>query len=95
MSDSPFTPAQREVLVSLGQIIGTIFGAYIHTQNRLAGIEELLKERRIVTDEEIAAAHQRADERWQSGLMIDSFLDKDLYTMLEELRRRLREGELE
>lgn len=43
-----------------------------------------------MTDEEIEAAQQRADERWRSGLMIDSLLDKDLYTLLEELRRRMR-----
>lgn len=93
MSQSPFTPEQAEVLEQLGKVIGQIFGAYIYTQNRLAGLEELLKERQLVTDEEIEGAQQRADERWRSGLMIDSLLDKDLYTLLEELRRRMRQGE--
>jgi hypothetical protein len=70
-------------------VVGQIFGAYIYTQNRLAGLEGLLKERQLVTHEEIEAAQQRADERWRSGLMIDSLLDKDLYTLLEEIRRRM------
>ena len=90
MSESAFSPAQREVLEPLAGVIGKIFGAYIYTQNRLAALEELLKERHILTDEEIEEATQRADERWRSGLMIDALLDQDLDTLLEGLRRRMR-----
>lgn len=89
MSELPFTLEQRAILERLGEVIDKVFGAYIYTQNRLAGLEDLLKERRLVTDEEIADAHRRADERWQSGLMIDSLLDQDLHTLLQELRRRM------
>lgn len=41
MSEAPFTWEQVEILDRLGKLIGQIFGAYIYTQNRLAGLEEL------------------------------------------------------
>jgi hypothetical protein len=88
-----FTPAKQEILGRLGEIVGQIFGAYIYTQNRLAGLEDLLKERRILTDAEIEEANRRADERWKSGLMIDSLLDQDMHTLLEELRQRIKGDE--
>lgn len=90
MSESAFSPAQREVLEPLAGMIGKIFGAFIHTQNRLAALEELLKGREILTEEEIEEATRRADDRWKSGLMIDALLDQDLDRLLEELRRRMR-----
>lgn len=90
MSESAFSPAQREVLEPLAGMIGKIFGAYIYTQNRLAALEELLKERQVLSAEEIEEATERADGRWRSGLMIDALLDQDLDRLLEELRRRMR-----
>ncbi len=59
-----------------------------YTQIRMAALEELLK-RRIVTEDEIEEADRRATERWRNGLMIDSLLDPDLATLLEEMRRRM------
>ncbi len=90
MTESAFSPAQREILEPLAGMIGKIFGAYIYTQNRLAALEELLQERGVLSAEEIEEAAQRADERWRSGLMIDALMDQDLDRLLEELRRRMR-----
>jgi len=90
VTESAFSPAQREILEPLAGMIGKIFGAYIYTQNRLAALEELLQERGVLSAEEIEEAAQRADERWRSGLMIDALMDQDLDRLLEELRRRMR-----
>jgi hypothetical protein len=48
-----------------------------------------IKERGILTEEAIEEANRRAEDRWRSGLMIDSLLDPDLATLLEEMRRRM------
>jgi hypothetical protein len=42
-----------------------------------------------VTADEIEEADRRATDRWRSGVMIDSLLDPDLATLLEEMRRRM------
>jgi len=85
----PFTPEQLDVLEPLAGLIGKVLGASVFIQIRLAALEELLKERRIATAEEIDEADRRATERWKSGMMIESLLDQDLATLLEELRRRM------
>jgi hypothetical protein len=89
MSESPFTPEQRTILEPLGGLIGKVLGASVYTQIRLVALEGLLKERGILTEEAIEEANRRAEDRWRSGLMIDSLLDPDLATLLEEMRRRM------
>jgi hypothetical protein len=88
MSEPAFTPAQREILEPLFGLVGKPIGGAVYTQIRMAALEELLK-RRIVTEEEIEEADRRATEPWRNGLMIDSLLDPDLATLLEEMRRRM------
>jgi hypothetical protein len=39
-----------------------------------------------MTEEGIEAADRLATDRWKSGVMIESLLDPDLVTLLEELR---------
>jgi hypothetical protein len=90
MSEPAFTTAQREVLEPLFGLVGKLIGGTVYTQIRLAALEDLLRERRLVTEEELEEADRGATDRWRNGLMIDSLLDPDLATLLEEMRRRMR-----
>jgi hypothetical protein len=89
MNEAAFTPEQRELLDPLFGLVGKLIGGTVYTQIRLAALEDLLRERRLVTAEELEEADRRATDRWRSGLMIDSLLDPDLATLLEEMRRRM------
>jgi hypothetical protein len=89
MGEPAFTAAQREILERLFGLVGKLIGGSVYTQIRLAALEDLLRERRLVTAAELEKADRRATDRWRNGLMIDSLLYPDLATLLEELRRRM------
>jgi len=56
--------------------------------SRVDALETLLAERGLITKEDWAEATVSAEEKWETGAMIDSLINPDVRQLLEELRQR-------
>ena len=88
---SPFTPDQQVIIRLLGRMVGIAFNATLEARLNVAAMQELLKARRILSEDEWQTAVAHAEERWRTAVSVESLEDQNLDQLLAEFNRRLGE----